>query len=51
MSRLADDRRTYHRLFRRRNFTLRALEKKMGRRLDIQEVMDAAPAKARSSVM
>jgi hypothetical protein len=40
MGRLADDLRTYHPLFRRRNFALRALEKKLGRRLDIQEVMD-----------
>ena len=40
MSRLADDRRTYHPLFRRRNFALRALERKLGRQLDIQEVMD-----------
>jgi hypothetical protein len=40
MGGLADDRRTYHPLFRRRNFALRALEEKLGRRLDIQEVMD-----------
>jgi hypothetical protein len=40
MSRLADDRRTYHPLFRRRNFALRALERKLGRQLGIQEVMD-----------
>ena len=40
MSRLADDRRTYHPLFRRRNFALRALEKKLHRRLSTQEVMD-----------
>jgi hypothetical protein len=40
MTRLADDRRTYHPLFRRRNFALRALEKKLSRRLDLQEVMN-----------
>ena len=40
MGGLADDRRTYHPLFRRRNFALRALEKELGRRLDLKEVME-----------
>lgn len=40
MSRLADDRRTYHPLFRRRNFALRASEKKLHRRLSTQEIMN-----------
>ena len=39
MGRLADDRRTYHPLFRRRNFALRAVERKLGRQLGTREVM------------
>jgi hypothetical protein len=39
MGGLADDRGNFHPLFRRRNFAIRALEKKLGRRLGIEEVM------------
>jgi hypothetical protein len=40
VSEVADDRGTFHPRFRRRNFAIRALERKLGVRLSPQEVMD-----------